>query len=194
VRSPLWREGGSVICTGCWPLPAKSFSGPSPLGLATIFYCLRFETSLFVASYDSIASCPFITLRHAPNRKRNLYCWRGVFTAPLPSNIRPTVDRIGSRGNVFTESLPSNGHTRHNIYREFNFVDQITVLRITATGAPPAARRVRVLPMNQHATFRMKESNLWTAWWHYVSRRAMRFVCGNFFYDLSAVGNSYQLN
>jgi hypothetical protein len=23
------------------------------LGLATIFYCLRFETSLFVASYDS---------------------------------------------------------------------------------------------------------------------------------------------
>jgi hypothetical protein len=29
------------------------FSGPSPVGLATIFYCLRFETSLFVASYDS---------------------------------------------------------------------------------------------------------------------------------------------
>jgi hypothetical protein len=26
--------------------------GPSPLGLATVFYCLRFETSLFVASYD----------------------------------------------------------------------------------------------------------------------------------------------
>jgi hypothetical protein len=22
---------------------------------------------------------------------------------------------VGSRGNVFTESLPSNGHTRHNI-------------------------------------------------------------------------------
>jgi hypothetical protein len=27
--------------------------GPSPFGLVTIFYCLRFETSLFVASYDS---------------------------------------------------------------------------------------------------------------------------------------------
>jgi hypothetical protein len=26
---------------------------PSPLGLATIFYCLRFEISLFIASYDS---------------------------------------------------------------------------------------------------------------------------------------------
>jgi hypothetical protein len=33
--------------------PAQSFSGPSPVGLVTIFYCLRFETSLFVASYDS---------------------------------------------------------------------------------------------------------------------------------------------
>jgi hypothetical protein len=36
-----------------WSLPAQSFSGPSPLGLATVFYCLRSETSLFVASYDS---------------------------------------------------------------------------------------------------------------------------------------------
>jgi hypothetical protein len=34
-------------------LPAQSFSGSSPLGLETIFYGLRFETSLFVASYDS---------------------------------------------------------------------------------------------------------------------------------------------
>jgi hypothetical protein len=34
-------------------LPAQSFSVPSPLGLATIFYCLRFETSIFVASYYS---------------------------------------------------------------------------------------------------------------------------------------------
>jgi hypothetical protein len=34
-------------------LPAQSFSGPSPLELETIFYCLRLETSLFVAFYDS---------------------------------------------------------------------------------------------------------------------------------------------
>jgi hypothetical protein len=33
--------------------PAQSFSGPSPVVLATIFYCLRFETSLFVTSNDS---------------------------------------------------------------------------------------------------------------------------------------------
>jgi hypothetical protein len=50
---PVWREDGSVFCICCWPLPAQSFFGPSPLGLATIFYCLRFETSPSVASYDS---------------------------------------------------------------------------------------------------------------------------------------------
>jgi hypothetical protein len=38
-------------------LPAQSFSRPSPLGLATIFYCLIFETSLSVASYDSCSNC-----------------------------------------------------------------------------------------------------------------------------------------
>jgi hypothetical protein len=53
VGRPLWREEGSVFFMCCWPLPAQSFSGPSPLGLETIFYCLRFETSLFVTSYDS---------------------------------------------------------------------------------------------------------------------------------------------
>jgi hypothetical protein len=46
------RTGLSLfIC--CWPSLPQCFSGPSPLGLVTIFYCLRFETSLFVASYDS---------------------------------------------------------------------------------------------------------------------------------------------
>jgi hypothetical protein len=53
VGRPLWREDGSVFCMCRWPLPTQSFSGPSLLGLATVFYCLRFETSLFVASYDS---------------------------------------------------------------------------------------------------------------------------------------------
>jgi hypothetical protein len=53
VGRPLWREDGSVFGMCRWSLPAQSFSGLSPLGLATVFYCLRFETSLFVASYDS---------------------------------------------------------------------------------------------------------------------------------------------
>jgi hypothetical protein len=49
---PLSRGDGSVFCIYCWPSPSHSFSGPSPLRLVTIFSCLRFETSLFVASYD----------------------------------------------------------------------------------------------------------------------------------------------
>jgi hypothetical protein len=49
-RSP-WREDGSVVYNCCWPSPAQSFSDPSPVGLMIVFYCLRFETSLFVASY-----------------------------------------------------------------------------------------------------------------------------------------------
>jgi hypothetical protein len=48
-----WREDGSVAYNCCWPLPELSFSGPSLVGLVTIFYCLRLETSIFVISYDS---------------------------------------------------------------------------------------------------------------------------------------------
>jgi hypothetical protein len=43
---PLWREDGSVVYNCCWPSPAKSFSGPSPAGFMTTFYCLRIETPL----------------------------------------------------------------------------------------------------------------------------------------------------
>jgi hypothetical protein len=34
-------------------LASLVFLGSEPLGLVTIFYCLKFETFLFVASYDS---------------------------------------------------------------------------------------------------------------------------------------------
>jgi hypothetical protein len=49
----LWWEVGSVIYNCYWPSPAQSFSGPSSVGLVTIFYCLGFETSLLVAFFDS---------------------------------------------------------------------------------------------------------------------------------------------
>jgi hypothetical protein len=42
-------------CSGCPSLEkilSQSFSGPSPIGLVAIFYCLRFKTSLFVTSYS----------------------------------------------------------------------------------------------------------------------------------------------
>jgi hypothetical protein len=44
VGRSLWREDGSIVYNCCWPSPVQSFSGPSPAGLMTIFYCLRFET------------------------------------------------------------------------------------------------------------------------------------------------------
>jgi hypothetical protein len=53
VGRSLWRKDESVVYNCCWLSPAQSFSGPSPVALVTIFYCLRFEASLFVAPYDS---------------------------------------------------------------------------------------------------------------------------------------------
>jgi hypothetical protein len=38
-----------------------------------------------------------------------------VFTYALPSNKIPIVARVGSRGNVFTESLLSNGSIHRNL-------------------------------------------------------------------------------
>jgi hypothetical protein len=51
----------------------------------------------------------FITTLHTLGRKHSLYCLGGVFTEPLPTNGRPIVAGVGSRGNVFTESLTSKG-------------------------------------------------------------------------------------
>jgi hypothetical protein len=53
VGRSLWREDGSVIYSSSWISLAQSFSGPTPVGFVTIFYCLGFETYLFVPSYDS---------------------------------------------------------------------------------------------------------------------------------------------
>jgi hypothetical protein len=72
------------IC--CWPSTAQSFSGPSPLRLETIFYSLRFETSLFAASYDSQGYDgrirPHSTLvfqLHKSKSKSKSHCdWRSV--------------------------------------------------------------------------------------------------------------------
>jgi hypothetical protein len=41
-----WREDGTVVYNYCWFSPAQSFSGPSPMRLASMFYRLRFGTFL----------------------------------------------------------------------------------------------------------------------------------------------------
>jgi hypothetical protein len=133
VGRRLWREDGSVFCMCRWALPAQPLSGPSPLGLATVFYCLRFETSLFVASYDSqghgggirprhhtgATNAFFLTPRHGPHREHPLsivtvllcvFCFRGnVFIE--------TYLRKGSDISLFvSRSLPSNGSIHHSIW------------------------------------------------------------------------------
>jgi hypothetical protein len=45
VRRPHWGgEDGSIVYNCCWLSPAQPFLLPSPAGLKTIFYSLRFET------------------------------------------------------------------------------------------------------------------------------------------------------
>jgi hypothetical protein len=44
VKRPLWREDGCLLYM-LLALASTVFLGSEPLGLATIFYCLRFETN-----------------------------------------------------------------------------------------------------------------------------------------------------
>jgi hypothetical protein len=105
VGRPIWREDGSVFCMCRWPLPAQYFSGPSPLGLETVFYCLRFGISRFVASYDSQGHGGGIRPRlhhsrillypvgtdHA-QKTQPLYCW----TAQTTEKTRVTCQTASS--------------------------------------------------------------------------------------------------
>jgi hypothetical protein len=47
VGRSLWRQDRPVVYNCCWSSPAQSFLGPSTVGLVTIFYSLRFETSCY---------------------------------------------------------------------------------------------------------------------------------------------------
>jgi hypothetical protein len=73
------------------------------------FECLSLLSLLFCPAEHFL-----ITTLHGPHRKHSLYCSSGVFTEPLPTNRRPIVASVCLRGNVFTESLPNNGYTRHS--------------------------------------------------------------------------------
>jgi hypothetical protein len=99
VGGPLWREDGSVFYICCWPLPSQSFFGPSPLGLASIFYCLTFETSLFVASYDSQG--------HGGGIRPRLSPWLSLWYIPHSDGLGDTL----LKGSVFNTmvAFPCNG-------------------------------------------------------------------------------------
>jgi hypothetical protein len=85
----------------------QSFSCHSPLGLATIFYCLRFETSLFVASYDS--------QDHGGEIRPRLHTGGGSYDLQLSLYSRST-DRIGNTIPLLMTHTAQK--TRHVISRQ----------------------------------------------------------------------------
>jgi hypothetical protein len=103
VGHPLWRENRSVFCICCWPLPAQSFSGPSPLGHATIVYCLvcrrlvrlagsqwRYWTSPPHWGLTCKSNTTGVRVIHCPNTSGRT----PQKTRPLLSNVRLLLSRI----------------------------------------------------------------------------------------------------
>jgi hypothetical protein len=70
VGSPLWREVVSVVFNFFWSSPAQTFSGLSPTGLMSIFYCLYFwdssylegQVPVFVSPCNKVAQLYFRAL------------------------------------------------------------------------------------------------------------------------------------
>jgi hypothetical protein len=56
---PLWREVWSVVYSWCWVSPEQSFSGLSPAGLMTIFYCLNIWDSANLKGQVSVFISPW---------------------------------------------------------------------------------------------------------------------------------------
>jgi hypothetical protein len=109
VGRPLRREDESVFCICCYPLPAESFSGPSPLGLATVFHCLRFETSLFVASYDTQGHGGGIRPRLHTGSLLSLQKSKSKLLYDRTENTYYCVFSRCRGNNISPEMFPSNG-------------------------------------------------------------------------------------
>jgi hypothetical protein len=75
--------------------------------LPTLLLCFYYLVASSVSFYNPSA--------RTTQKTQPLLLTRRV-TAPLPINKRPVVPRVCFCGNVFSESLPSNEYTRHNIH------------------------------------------------------------------------------
>jgi hypothetical protein len=97
VRRPLWREDGSVVYNCWWASIAQSFSGNNPVGLLTIFYCLRFE-----APPTWRARSPYL---HPQEQGGPIISpWNGFVTTPsLPTTNTSTLSYYWAL--TFTEQL-----------------------------------------------------------------------------------------
>jgi hypothetical protein len=159
VGRPLWREDGSVFCICCWSLPAQSFSGPSFLGVAIIFYSLRVEISIFVASYDSqghggavrprlhtgfrCPRTPWPLYRLRTNHIENTSHSCSVLFTRYPATS--CLSRIYLRGNLFPEPLPSNVTPYYNIKNYIWALNRLRALSITTMKPSKLAQTVTFL-------------------------------------------------
>jgi hypothetical protein len=92
------------------PCQRSFFSGPSPLEFASIFYCLRFETSLFVASYDSQGQGGGIWPRLHTNQPIHWIHWLTYNISTRTSQKTPFLCcAIAMETSLFAEPLLSNG-------------------------------------------------------------------------------------
>jgi hypothetical protein len=111
VGRSLWREGGSVVYNFSWPSPGQLFLGPSPVGLVILFYCLRFKTSLFVASYDSQGYGGGILFCLYTDRSLQLnYTDSYILSAPTTHRKHSSSVAECMSAGVPTWSLPSQSH------------------------------------------------------------------------------------
>jgi hypothetical protein len=79
------ERSGSVFCMCCWSLPAQSFPGSSFLGLATIFYCPKFQTSLSQSAGVQVK----VTLRLTVSQSVSLAVERSLSRARVPWDLWP---------------------------------------------------------------------------------------------------------
>jgi hypothetical protein len=117
-----------VYCICCWPLPAQSFSGPSPLGLKAIFYCLSFETSLSIASSGSQGhSICFPPCLHTV-KQRELFSLYSLHMDPRRILSSIFGDHRGAAYKLLEEVRYSTVKSRHFLYCRINgcFLRKVT--------------------------------------------------------------------
>jgi hypothetical protein len=100
-------------------------------------FSFSFFFSFSFSSFPSFQNCQLrnLTLLYplcTDPAENSLYCRQSLFTAPFPSNRSPTVPRVCFCWNVFSDSLPSNGHGVD--YIENNSCNTFSIVACTYFG------------------------------------------------------------
>jgi hypothetical protein len=122
MKRPLWREDGSVVYNW-WALTAQSFSGPMLMGLMTIFFCLRFETSPTWR-----VGCPYL---YSPGTGWPSY---------IPKNRVWTDQYIFSTGPILRGTKPEHSRNRKKRWRQCGAAVSFTRAVIYVPGRPHKSR------------------------------------------------------